>query len=505
MLVLHNVQSLNAIRNKTQEEHLQHLYEEMEHQIQKERQKIKEEAARQEQKTRKDLEAVLEIKDVQLNNLLERSKSLHEQLESVKSEVPEIREENMQLSKEKTKLEKELERQRLQMLELQDQLDSLKSQTQEERRQRASAAFKVSENIVMEREDLVRELDLLRSINTKLIDEKDTVRQKNMTLPVNPCYKSLDNHSAEGDSLLPKCMSLKPLSPEEEKVILMKTSGEDLRRLRHMKPLNNNRGGVGGDQIPDLDGQIEYDEEYLMQQQQQHVPITESSSCPLINHRRRRHNAIRQTSGDNVSLMEELATSATSEDRQMDFPHFNQQHQLQDVDNMNHLNKDNKDSYTSNLVIYTTSPTTGEPTSRSSLMQPPHLRGIEETSLTSCTGPMSYDTSADFSSLNTKTDVSYNPPIFGTSGVVTKPEAITPERVFKVIFIGDTCVGKSSLISRFCRNKFNISGSKSTIGVDFQTRSLKVEDSMICLQCWDTAGQERYRLNLLSFDQISYI
>ena len=67
-----------------------------------------------------------------------------------------------------------------------------------------------------------------------------------------------------------------------------------------------------------------------------------------------------------------------------------------------------------------------------------------------------------------------------------------PERVFKVIFIGDSCVGKSSLIKRFCTGKFE-PGLKSTIGVDFHTRSLIVEDESICLQCWDTAGQERYR------------
>ena len=77
---------------------MQHLYEEMELQIQKERKTIREEAALREQKTRKELESVVEIKDEQLHNLLERSKSLQEQLEAVKSEVPEIREENIQLS-----------------------------------------------------------------------------------------------------------------------------------------------------------------------------------------------------------------------------------------------------------------------------------------------------------------------------------------------------------------------------------------------------------------------
>ena len=46
--------------------------------------------------------------------------------------------------------------------------------SQAERRSRASVAFKITENIAQEREDLVKELDLLRSINAKMLDEKDS-------------------------------------------------------------------------------------------------------------------------------------------------------------------------------------------------------------------------------------------------------------------------------------------------------------------------------------------
>ncbi|KAJ8647408.1 hypothetical protein MRB53_000431 [Persea americana] len=55
--------------------------------------------------------------------------------------------------------------------------------------------------------------------------------------------------------------------------------------------------------------------------------------------------------------------------------------------------------------------------------------------------------------------------------------------LFKVVLIGDSGVGKSNLLSRFTRNEFCLE-SKSTIGVEFATRTLQI---------WDTAGQERYR------------
>jgi len=64
--------------------------------------------------------------------------------------------------------------------------------------------------------------------------------------------------------------------------------------------------------------------------------------------------------------------------------------------------------------------------------------------------------------------------------------------LFKVVLIGDSGVGKSNLLTRFTRNEFNLE-SKSTIGVEFATKTLKIEDKIVKAQIWDTAGQERYR------------
>ncbi|MED6203974.1 Ras- protein RABA1f [Stylosanthes scabra] len=64
--------------------------------------------------------------------------------------------------------------------------------------------------------------------------------------------------------------------------------------------------------------------------------------------------------------------------------------------------------------------------------------------------------------------------------------------LFKVVLIGDSGVGKSNLLSRFTKNEFSLE-SKSTIGVEFATRSIHVDDKIIKAQIWDTAGQERYR------------
>eukprot|EP01017_Pseudomicrothorax_dubius_P046204 TRINITY_DN8107_c0_g1_i2.p1 TRINITY_DN8107_c0_g1~~TRINITY_DN8107_c0_g1_i2.p1 ORF type:complete len:220 (+),score=58.43 TRINITY_DN8107_c0_g1_i2:74-733(+) len=64
--------------------------------------------------------------------------------------------------------------------------------------------------------------------------------------------------------------------------------------------------------------------------------------------------------------------------------------------------------------------------------------------------------------------------------------------LFKVILVGDSGVGKSSILNRFTKNTFN-TDSKATIGVEFSTKSMQCFDKVIRAQIWDTAGQERFR------------
>jgi len=68
----------------------------------------------------------------------------------------------------------------------------------------------------------------------------------------------------------------------------------------------------------------------------------------------------------------------------------------------------------------------------------------------------------------------------------------------KVVLVGNSGVGKSSLINRFVDDVFSDTFI-STIGVDFKFRTLNVMDKTVKLQIWDTAGQERFRTITASF------
>lgn len=64
--------------------------------------------------------------------------------------------------------------------------------------------------------------------------------------------------------------------------------------------------------------------------------------------------------------------------------------------------------------------------------------------------------------------------------------------LFKLILVGDSYVGKTNILSKYIKDEFN-QNTKSTVGVEFGTKILKIEDKTIKAQIWDTAGQERYK------------
>lgn len=64
--------------------------------------------------------------------------------------------------------------------------------------------------------------------------------------------------------------------------------------------------------------------------------------------------------------------------------------------------------------------------------------------------------------------------------------------LLKVIILGDSGVGKTSLMNQYVNKKFSAS-YKATIGADFLTREVLVDDRQVTMQLWDTAGQERFQ------------
>jgi Ras-related protein Rab-1A len=102
--------------------------------------------------------------------------------------------------------------------------------------------------------------------------------------------------------------------------------------------------------------------------------------------------------------------------------------------------------------------------------------------------------------LSSKTrDDSQTMMIFGATAARYQAAAVTEQAaqkpydaLYKVVLMGESGAGKSSLLKRFTNDSFSNSYC-STIGVDFATKTLAFDGTVVKLQVWDTSGQERFR------------
>ena len=70
---------------------------------------------------------------------------------------------------------------------------------------------------------------------------------------------------------------------------------------------------------------------------------------------------------------------------------------------------------------------------------------------------------------------------------------------FKILLLGDSAVGKTTLVNKFIQGKFS-ADYKMTIGVDIMTKTLNIDGTEVVLSIWDIAGQDRFR----SFRSVFY-
>uniref|UniRef100_A0A8C2Z661 Calcium release activated channel regulator 2A n=1 Tax=Cyclopterus lumpus TaxID=8103 RepID=A0A8C2Z661_CYCLU len=102
------------------------------------------------------------------------------------------------------------------------------------------------------------------------------------------------------------------------------------------------------------------------------------------------------------------------------------------------------------------------------------------------------DAQSDF---ETSVVLAVDPPTPPPSSHVPKTKEgalFSPDRLFKVVLVGNSNVGKTSLLRSFCEGRFHPS-TTATVGIDYSVKTLTLDNMQVAMQLWDTAGQERYR------------
>eukprot|EP00759_Apiculatamorpha_spiralis_P038716 PhF_6_TR37804/c0_g1_i1/m.56285/K07893/RAB6A; Ras-related protein Rab-6A len=102
------------------------------------------------------------------------------------------------------------------------------------------------------------------------------------------------------------------------------------------------------------------------------------------------------------------------------------------------------------------------------------------------------------SSETTPPPVPLAPATTGPSTTSTTTTSSSPFSKFKVVFLGDQSVGKTSILTRFMYDTFD-KQYQATIGIDFLSKTMHLEDRTVRLQLWDTAGQERFKSLIPSY------
>ncbi|SCZ97626.1 BZ3500_MvSof-1268-A1-R1_Chr4-3g07311 [Microbotryum saponariae] len=121
----------------------------------------------------------------------------------------------------------------------------------------------------------------------------------------------------------------------------------------------------------------------------------------------------------------------------------------------------------------------------SSSTEPPSAPSTTAAATTSATGPSV-----------TKASVTSTPPAATAAAPQTSEFAHAALKKFKLVFLGEQSVGKTSLITRY--DTFD-NTYQATIGIDFLSKTMYLEDRTVRLQLWDTAGQERFRSLIPSY------
>ncbi|KAG6721811.1 hypothetical protein I3842_03G130100 [Carya illinoinensis] len=89
-------------------------------------------------------------------------------------------------------------------------------------------------------------------------------------------------------------------------------------------------------------------------------------------------------------------------------------------------------------------------------------------------------------------NVSFSTSVIAFCGGQMDGSTTRKRSLLKVIVLGDSGVGKTSLMNQYVYNKFS-QRYKATIGADFVTKEVQIDDKLVTLQIWDTAGQERFQ------------
>lgn len=439
------LESVLKSKSNSHDKEVQRLYEEMELQIRTERERIRNEQIKREKALKDELVHELENKELEMQLLLQKQKALEDEIQRKHEMEQDIKSENEKLFQKTMHLEEMLSNSVSSLQDTKSYVNQLQAQTALEKKERARAAMRVSEGMQKEQASLIKQLDMLRDMNQKLRDDKDAIEA---------AHQAKKTKVSRQGSQMSKYVR-KRRTPGAEETWGNQGSVGSLSEEKVDGP------NISSASLPDSireeaefegDPTLELISDEKLQEEERPAWAQKILSCVQPKEPVEEEGEDSQMRTSDEELEEDVFRTRKAD--------------LISGDGTNRLKtgKDDSDmSYSEGLSGETGSETDERPNS-------PRAAPVGKDNEMNRVG------SQDMSE----------------AGVSTISEPSTPERVFKVVFVGDSGVGKSSFIHRFCHDAWRPSFT-ATIGVDFQIKTMCIDGRCFALQLWDTAGQERFR------------
>ncbi|XP_008398854.1 ras and EF-hand domain-containing protein isoform X2 [Poecilia reticulata] len=490
----------SALQRKTatHDSEIRHLYEEMEAQIKNEKDRLVLQDSERLQVRSQELEHQLFSKERELEQLFQKQKRLELQCHELNSERQESHVENVKLKTTNEELSRALESTSLELSLAQEHLALLQQQAARLHQEKEMEMYRITEGLRREKRCLMKQLDLLREVNKHLKDERDifcavpqtSLRKKQKQMEGLADLFDDESQPAKRDPPLVEgsFQSLEALPVEHLQIVFVasSSSSEDdapaastaRTAVRRQRPAAKKASTLANGNVSPGPAR-----EQGVKPKPRRTSAETATGRKVVAKTRESSNrgeSERKTSEEGEDVLGEPADGwplrrviSIEEDH---LPHLLQGgpqpllHQLREEED-DYEEEAHSEAETSAVTSTDLSTT-------------PLARHV-----TVPTG----------SSSSKKSQVKKTPasPRCQPVGREAKPKAkesavFAPDRLFKVVLVGNSSVGKTSLLRSFCEGRFHPS-TTATVGIDYSVKTLTLDNMQIAMQLWDTAGQERFR------------
>ncbi|XP_040029082.2 EF-hand calcium-binding domain-containing protein 4B isoform X4 [Gasterosteus aculeatus] len=473
----------SALQRKaaTHDSEIRYLYEEMEAQIKNEKDRLVLKDAERLQVRSHDLEHQLFSKEKELEHLFQKQKRLELQCHELHSEKQESNVENVKLKVTNDELCRALESTSQELGLAQEQLAMLQEQAARLQQEKEMEMYRVTEGLQREKQSLQKQLDLLREMNKHLKDERDICcgvprtslrkKQKQRTGLANIFDDTSQAVKSEDDTPVAA-----PFSSFTSSITTTTTTTTTVSTpaCQQRPAAKKNTGLANGHANP--------------AQSKAHdvKPKAKKSSGKMAATKRvtakDRERAKKVELKKKTGVKEEVLDAppdgwplrrviSIEEDH---LPHLLQGgpqpllHQLSEEEDEMADEEEEAQSDLESSVALAVDPSATPPSSHA--LPPARKSRIKKTPMSPRGQPVGKETHQN-----------------------TRAAALfAPDRLFKVVLVGNSSVGKTSLLRSFCEGRFHPS-TTATVGVDYSVKTLTLDNMQVAMQLWDTAGQERYR------------